>query len=36
MRDSDGDVAARLDEAMLLGVLTDVKHGDFSVRMPLE
>ena len=26
---------AGLDEAMLLGVLCDVKNGDFSVRMPL-
>ena len=25
-----------LDEAVLLGVLADVKNGDFSVRMPLE
>ena len=28
-----GDV---LDEAVLLTVLSEVKHGDFSVRMPLE
>src|ERR1039458_7019714 len=27
--------AAGLDEAMLLSVLSDVKSGDFSVRMPL-
>ncbi len=27
--------AAGLDEAMLLSVLSDVKNGDFSVRMPL-
>jgi signal transduction histidine kinase/CheY-like chemotaxis protein/HAMP domain-containing protein len=25
-----------IDEAVLLSVLSDVKHGDFSVRMPLE
>jgi signal transduction histidine kinase/HAMP domain-containing protein/ActR/RegA family two-component response regulator len=36
MGDPDGEIAARLDEAVLLGVLTDVKNGDFSVRMPLE
>jgi hypothetical protein len=28
--------ADRLDEAVLLGVLSEVKSGDFSVRMPLE
>ncbi len=28
--------AERLDEAVLLGVLSDVANGDFSVRMPLE
>ena len=27
--------AAGLDEAILLGVLSDVRNGDFSVRMPL-
>jgi hypothetical protein len=27
--------AAGLDEGMLLSVLSDVKSGDFSVRMPL-
>src|SRR5215213_3500837 len=26
----------RLDEAVLLSVLSDVKNGDFSVRMPLD
>ena len=36
MGDPDGEIAARLYEAVLLGVLTDVKNGDFSVRMPLE
>jgi signal transduction histidine kinase/CheY-like chemotaxis protein/HAMP domain-containing protein len=35
-RDSYGELAARLDEAVLLGVLTAVKDGDFSARMPLE
>src|SRR5450755_803049 len=29
-------IADELDEALLLSVLSDVKHGDFSVRMPLE
>jgi len=36
MGDSGGDLAARLDEAVLLGVLADVKNGDFRARMPLE
>jgi signal transduction histidine kinase/HAMP domain-containing protein/ActR/RegA family two-component response regulator len=35
-RDSHGERPASLDEALLLGVLTDVKNGDFSARMPLE
>jgi signal transduction histidine kinase/HAMP domain-containing protein/ActR/RegA family two-component response regulator len=39
--DSSGVVDGRrdcegLDEALLLGVLSDVKNGDFGVRMPLE
>jgi signal transduction histidine kinase/HAMP domain-containing protein/ActR/RegA family two-component response regulator len=33
--DANGDLGARLDEAVLLSVLADVKNGDFSVRMPL-
>ena len=28
--------AEQLDEAVLLSVLSDVRHGDFSARMPLE
>jgi signal transduction histidine kinase/HAMP domain-containing protein/ActR/RegA family two-component response regulator len=30
------DTADKLDETLLLSVLSDVKNGDFSVRMPLE
>jgi len=30
------EMADRLDEAVLLGVLADVKSGDFAVRMPRE
>ncbi len=33
--DSNGDYGAGLDEAVLLSILSDVKSGDFSVRMPL-
>ena len=36
MTASQPEPADRLDEVMLLGVLTDVTNGDFSVRMPLE
>jgi signal transduction histidine kinase/HAMP domain-containing protein/ActR/RegA family two-component response regulator len=32
---SVGERATRLDEAVLLSVLSDVRNGDFSVRMPL-
>jgi signal transduction histidine kinase/CheY-like chemotaxis protein/HAMP domain-containing protein len=35
MRASQQATADRLDEAVLLGVLSDVTNGDFSVRMPL-
>jgi signal transduction histidine kinase/CheY-like chemotaxis protein/HAMP domain-containing protein len=33
--DSSGEHGAGLDEAVLLSVLSDVKNGDFTVRMPL-
>jgi len=33
---AQSDTADKIDEAVLLSVLSDVKHGDFSVRMPLE
>jgi HAMP domain-containing protein/signal transduction histidine kinase/CheY-like chemotaxis protein len=33
--DSNGEHGVGLDEAVLLGVLSDVKNGDFGVRMPL-
>ncbi|MEA2241328.1 MAG: hypothetical protein QOD24_884, partial [Solirubrobacteraceae bacterium] len=36
MGDPQIGMADRLDEALLLSVLSDVKDGDFSVRMPLE
>ena len=36
MGDPQPGTADRLDEAVLLSVLSDVKSGDFSVRMPLE
>jgi signal transduction histidine kinase/CheY-like chemotaxis protein/HAMP domain-containing protein len=36
MGDPQIGMADRLDEAVLLSVLSDVKDGDFSVRMPLE
>ncbi len=36
MGDSQLVAAERLDETVLLNVLTDVTHGDFSVRLPLE
>ncbi|MDB5327051.1 MAG: hypothetical protein JWM57_2620 [Phycisphaerales bacterium] len=36
MGDPQRGMADRLDEAVLLSVLSDVKDGDFSVRMPLE
>ncbi len=36
MGDQQPGTADRLDEAMLLSVLSDVRSGDFSVRMPLE
>jgi signal transduction histidine kinase/CheY-like chemotaxis protein/HAMP domain-containing protein len=36
MGDHQTEPADRLDEVMLLSVLSDVKNGDFSVRMPLE
>ena len=32
---AQASVLGELDEAVLLGVLSDVKNGDFSVRMPL-
>ncbi len=35
MRDTQLDTADRLDEAVLLSVLSDVADGDFDVRMPL-
>jgi hypothetical protein len=31
----EGDLSDRLDEGVLLGVLSEVSNGDFSVRMPL-
>jgi hypothetical protein len=36
MRDPLAESIERLDEVVLLSVLSDVKNGDFSVRMPLE
>jgi signal transduction histidine kinase/CheY-like chemotaxis protein/HAMP domain-containing protein len=36
MRDPRAGTADSLDELVLLSVLSDVKNGDFSVRMPLE
>ena len=36
MRKPEPGAADRLDEAVLLGVLSDVRNGDFSVRMPLD
>ena len=36
MIDRPGELAAQVDEAVLLSVLTDVKDGDFSARMPLQ
>jgi signal transduction histidine kinase/HAMP domain-containing protein len=36
MGDPQPGTAHRLDEAVLLSVLSDVKNGDFGVRMPLE
>jgi signal transduction histidine kinase/HAMP domain-containing protein/ActR/RegA family two-component response regulator len=36
MGSSEPGNADRLDEAVLLSVLSDVKNGDFSVRMPLD
>ena len=36
MGDPQPGTADRLDEAVLLSVLSNVKNGDFSVRMPLE
>jgi signal transduction histidine kinase/HAMP domain-containing protein/ActR/RegA family two-component response regulator len=36
MADAPASSADSLDEAVLLRVLTDVKGGDFSVRMPLD
>jgi signal transduction histidine kinase/CheY-like chemotaxis protein/HAMP domain-containing protein len=36
MEDPQIGMADKLDEAVLLSVLSDVKDGDFSVRMPLE
>ena len=36
MKDSQSSRAGRLDETVLLNVLTAVKDGDLSVRMPLE
>ena len=36
MGDSQLVAAERLDETVLLNVLTDVNHGDFSVRLPVE
>jgi signal transduction histidine kinase/HAMP domain-containing protein/ActR/RegA family two-component response regulator len=33
--DPNDELEPRLDEAVLLSVLTDVKNGDFGVRMPL-
>ena len=36
MGDSQLVAAAGLDETVLLNVLSDVTHGDFSVRMPVE
>ena len=36
MGDQQHGTADRLDEAVLLSVLSDVRSGDFSVRMPLE
>jgi CheY-like chemotaxis protein len=32
---AQSDTADRLDEAVLLSMVSDVRHGDFSVRMPL-
>jgi signal transduction histidine kinase/HAMP domain-containing protein/ActR/RegA family two-component response regulator len=36
MRNARPAADDRLDQTVLLGVLSDVKNGDFSVRMPLE
>ena len=36
MDEAQANQADRLDEAVLLSVLSDVRSGDFSVRMPLE
>ena len=35
MGDPQPGIADSLDEALLLSVLSDVKNGDFTVRMPL-